>query len=188
MTTNPPRVDGEMLRRSRSEGDIPASDLPRPARIRTSPTFRYSESYARSIDRASSSRTVAFEEHIRADSPTAVHRVSTSTARRLWSPPPTVTETVDNEADPATSAGDDAAILAQMQRRLSWYARTLAFFGYGRSASRARRAFVSLIWNLGWGLVQVRPPHPLQVLLLPTEPPPNVLARDHYNGSDHSAT
>jgi hypothetical protein len=36
----------------------------------------------------------------------------------------------------------------------TWYGRTMAFFGYGRRASKARRALVSLIWNLSWGVVQ----------------------------------
>lgn len=45
------------------------------------------------------------------------------------------------------------------QHNRSLYSRTMAFFGYGRGASRARRSFVTLIWNLAWGFVQVREIH-----------------------------
>lgn len=31
----------------------------------------------------------------------------------------------------------------------------MGFFGYGRGASRARRSFVSLVWNLSWGFTQI---------------------------------
>jgi hypothetical protein len=41
------------------------------------------------------------------------------------------------------------------QHNRSHYTRIMAFFGYGRTASRARRMIVSLLWNLSWGFVQV---------------------------------
>ncbi|KZP34709.1 hypothetical protein FIBSPDRAFT_810130 [Athelia psychrophila] len=37
----------------------------------------------------------------------------------------------------------------------SRFGRMMAFFGYGRRASKARRALVSLIWNFSWGFIQL---------------------------------
>jgi hypothetical protein len=152
MATNHPHFDGEILRRSRSTGDLPTGHLRRPERVRISPNHRYSESHARSTDRASSSRSVAFDDHPRADPSSIGHRSPISAARRPWSPPPTVNEDPDEE--PAVPH-PGLPVHPPPQQYRSLYGKTLAFFGYGRNASRARRAFVSLIWNLGWGLVQV---------------------------------
>ena len=54
----------------------------------------------------------------------------------------------DHPPDPPTES-------PQAQPYRTWYARMMAFFGYGRRASKARRELVSLIWNLCWGFVQV---------------------------------
>lgn len=35
------------------------------------------------------------------------------------------------------------------------HVRVLAYFGLGRRATRARKALVSLIWNISWGFLQV---------------------------------
>lgn len=158
MATSTPRVDGETLRRSRSEGDISTSEVPHPERIRISQTTRRSESYAHASDLASFSRAAVSEERgedvNRAESSSAPHRTSTSTSRRQRPPPPTVLEDPDLEVDAPTNNAD-ANVPSQNQQGLTRYGRTMAFFGYGRGASRARRAFVSLLWNLGWGFVQV---------------------------------
>ncbi|KAF7981866.1 hypothetical protein HWV62_31423 [Athelia sp. TMB] len=53
---------------------------------------------------------------------------------------------------PPPAHHDDAPETEPYQTRLG---RILAFFGYGRRASKARRALVSLVWNLGWGFIQL---------------------------------
>ena len=55
-------------------------------------------------------------------------------------------------AAPPPAHHDDAPETEPYQTRLG---RILAFFGYGRRASKARRALVSLVWNLGWGFIQL---------------------------------
>jgi hypothetical protein len=177
MAATPLRFDGESLRRSRSTGDIPTSEVSRPEPAQTSSTFRYSGSHTRSGDsatsaasssnNASSPRTVAFDDQARAAPSPMAHRNTNSTARRPWSPPPTVAEEPDHEAEPAPPPPVvDEPIPLSPQRRLSLYSRVFAFFGYGRGASRSRKAFVSLFWNLGWGLVQVCCPAILSSLLI----------------------
>jgi hypothetical protein len=60
------------------------------------------------------------------------------------------------EEAPAETAPDPVVVFTTQdtQPYQTWYGRTMAFFGYGRRASKARRALVSLIWNLSWGFVQ----------------------------------
>jgi hypothetical protein len=158
MSTEPPQFDGETLRRSRSTGDIPSREVSRPERIRITPSYRYSESHTHATDVVVQGRTVAFDEHAltsRPDPPPIAHRAPSSTPRRPWSPPPTVVEDADHESIRAAPVEDPLPTPA-LPQNMSWFGRTMAFFGYGRNASRVRREFVSLIWNLGWGFVQVR--------------------------------
>src|SRR5882757_3306268 len=60
------------------------------------------------------------------------------------------------EEVPATTVPDPVAVVTVPERQpyRTWYGRTMTFFGYGRRASKARRALVSLLWNLSWGVVQ----------------------------------
>jgi hypothetical protein len=58
------------------------------------------------------------------------------------------------EETPAAAVPDVAFTVPETQPYRTWYGRTMAFFGYGRRASKARRALVSLVWNLSWGVVQ----------------------------------
>lgn len=59
------------------------------------------------------------------------------------------------EPTPPTAPDPEVALtVPETQPYRTWYGRTMAFFGYGRRASKARRALVSLIWNLSWGMVQ----------------------------------
>jgi len=60
------------------------------------------------------------------------------------------------EAAPAATVPDPEAPLPvpEIQPYQTWYGRTMTFFGYGRRASKARKALVSLVWNLTWGVVQ----------------------------------
>jgi len=126
-------------------------ELSRPDRAHTT-GHQHSESHSQPTDRVTSPRTVAFDDHIsRADLAPALHRTSSSTARRPWSPPTVIHP--NHNTEQLIPPSDNAPPQPRPHRSL--YRKTLAFFGYGRGASRARRAFVSLIWNLGWGLVQV---------------------------------
>lgn len=56
--------------------------------------------------------------------------------------------------------------IVEAQPYRTWYGRTMAFFGYGRRASKARRELVSLIWNLSWGFVQVSAVHDITIGML----------------------
>lgn len=67
-----------------------------------------------------------------------------------------------NTALPAAGAGGLNALpaptghdLPETEPYQSRFGRTMAFFGYGRRASKARRALVSLVWNISWGFVQL---------------------------------
>lgn len=79
-------------------------------------------------------------------SATRVSRSRVSTNYRIPSAPPT----------PPVEADLPPLIIPEegLPPYTTWYGRTMAFFGYGRRSSKARRELVTLIWNLSWGFVQ----------------------------------
>ncbi|TFK75437.1 hypothetical protein BDN72DRAFT_757762 [Pluteus cervinus] len=84
-----------------------------------------------------------------------------STPGRVWSPQPAIAEHPDDNAiltttpRPTTASADTQGRVPLRQHNRSLYSRTMAFFGYGRGASRARRSLVALLWNIAWGFVQI---------------------------------
>ncbi|KAF7321315.1 RING-type domain-containing protein [Mycena kentingensis (nom. inval.)] len=58
-------------------------------------------------------------------------------------------------AAPAAPLNEPAPQVPGPGEDASLHARLLAFFGYGRGASRARKQLVSLFYNLCWGFVQI---------------------------------
>lgn len=43
-----------------------------------------------------------------------------------------------------------------MSRNANFSDKILSFFGAGQYASRARNSLVSMLWNLAWGIAQVK--------------------------------
>ena len=56
----------------------------------------------------------------------------------------------------ATASARNRSESDQPQHNSSFYVRALSYLGLGRTASHARKSFVSLVWNMAWGLTQVR--------------------------------
>jgi hypothetical protein len=79
------------------------------------------------------------------------------------SPRPSIVVTPAADVPPPFQVPHDLAFvdyvpprpLPPRQHNRSIYSRTMAFFGYGRGASRVRRAQVGLVYNMCWGLIQV---------------------------------
>jgi hypothetical protein len=152
MTSSPPHVQPSTLRRSRSEGHISVVELPRPQRLSLTRTSRRHDSWTGPPNPPTLNRTDGYEATTDAE-----HLSGSRTSappRRVWLPPATVIEDHGRQADIVIPL-QEGTNATQSNRPLSRRARIWAFFGYGRGASRARKALVSLIWNLGWGFAQV---------------------------------
>jgi hypothetical protein len=146
-------TDPQSLRRSRSTGDIPGIESARPDLIRITPTSRHSESNPNPSNGASlpSSRTLTNEPQSSTTNTLAALQALPFPSG-IWNTQ--VEEEVD-EPTRATSPERPNVNRAPPRRRRSLYRATLAFFGFGRDASRARRELVYLIWALSAGFVQV---------------------------------
>jgi hypothetical protein len=134
------------LRRTRSVGDEPTF---------SQNGFRISEENATIVvakDTRSEQHSVgpAFNEPIPADEPNSPPRTTT--------PPPAVLHTSPAPAPtttPVNHSNQDQTMQRSAQANASVIARLFLFFGYGPNASKVRRALVSFIWNLSWGLAQM---------------------------------
>jgi len=142
MSTDLPSV--ETLRRTRSTGDIPVTDVPRPERVLLPP--RHSESHSSSITAVPTTSSTVL------DQPRSASVPNSSVAPR---PPPSSIWTLsrplveDSQRDVASPEEPPRG-----QNR-SLYSKVLAFFGYGRNPSRVRKELVALIWSVSWGCAQV---------------------------------
>lgn len=174
MSSDPPRLEGGALRRARSMGDLPATEInPCLGCTHRSCNHRYSESHTH-IRHDEPDQMVPFSNTFPRPPPgelalpPAIHRGPRSSGmshNRSWTPPATVVEDPEGEPRASSVRFEDHSRPVQptpRQHNLSLYTKTMAYFGYGRAASRTRRELVSLIWNLGWGFVQVcrTIPHP----------------------------
>jgi len=70
-----------------------------------------------------------------------------SNTRNTWFAPSTRVPTEQSQTRRSTATTS--------QQRRSLYSRLKLFFGYGPDASRTRKALVSVVWSLSYGLVQV---------------------------------
>jgi len=147
-------TDPQSLRRSRSTGDIPGFESARPDLVRISPNSRHSESHPNPSNGASlpSSRTLTNEPQSSTTDTLAALQAPLPSQSRIGNTQ--VEEGVD-EPTRATSPERPNVNRAPHRRRRSLYSTTLAFFGFGRNASRARRELVYLIWALSAGFAQV---------------------------------
>lgn len=154
------RPEDGSLRRIRSTGDIPQ----RPASAHIPGTSRSSQSRYDSPDL----RLPLNDDHVGLSSLSPESQSAGGTPWRRWTPPPVITEHPDNaqaqDARPNHFADVHPPVMQAVHRpplpplrqhNRSLYSQTMAFFGYGRGASRARRSLVALLWNLTWGFVQV---------------------------------
>jgi len=153
------------LRKTRSTGDIPTTDIQRPGQVYIASSSRYSESNSDAAD-----RTLPLNDETQ---DTFLLTVSSTMSRELQRADPGLGQ-VQSAAPAVVELPEDAQAQATVQHPVpvatvdqhnrlpprlhnrSLYSRTMAYFGYGRDASRARRSLVALLWNLGWGFVQVR--------------------------------
>lgn len=144
------------LRRVRSTGDIHGTEHRgprRPGPMRSSHRVRYSEVHS------AGSNMVSFSSA--ADGSAPFLTVPASMARSnpagpnvTWVQPPSV---ANNNIPQVPNPGRTPETTARMVPAFtpSRTSRILAFLGYGRGASRARRSLVILLWNLSMGLAQV---------------------------------
>jgi hypothetical protein len=154
------------LRRTRSTGDIPITEIQRPGIVHVVSSSRHSESNSDAIDRPLSSIDDTRDMSLlTVPSTMTMSRGSQSAGpvlSQVHSSPVEEDAQAQTQADvqhPVTVATPDQhhRLPPRLHNR-SLYSRTMAFFGYGRDASRARRSLVALLWNLGWGFLQVREP------------------------------
>jgi len=152
------------LRKTRSTGDIPTTDIQRPGQVYIASSSRYSESNSDAAD-----RTLPLNDETQ---DTFLLTVSSTMSRELQRADPGLGQ-VQSAAPAVVELPEDAQAQATVQHPVhvatvdqhnrlpprlhnrSLYSRTMAYFGYGRDASRARRSLVALLWNLGWGFVQI---------------------------------
>lgn len=140
------------MRRIRSTGDINHETI-RPLSLPAAQNYnhRYTQSYS---DRARFPNELNVPPNLRRGPQSAGIPIG-----RMRSPPPArVPE--DRPSPPrhhvAPVVYDPRHLPPPRQHNRSLYSKTMAFFGVGRNASRARRSLVSFLWNLAWSFVQVR--------------------------------
>jgi hypothetical protein len=127
-------LPADPLRRTRSTGDLPTAEFPRPGRAQ-SVHHRRSESHHMPP-------LVILSE---LESPIADPLLFSP--RHTWSP--VITRVLEEE-----HIGIDAQMDTVPRRRLGFYGSILAFFGLGQ-AQEARKELVSIIFNLVWNSIQV---------------------------------
>jgi hypothetical protein len=154
MTSGPPHVDATTLRRSRSEGQISQIELSRPQRLSLSRASRRHDSWTGSAHALPPNGAVAYEASPEAEHPPDPRALAPP--RRTWLHPSTVVDDHGRQVNIVIPPPQEDTNATQPIRPLTRRGRIWAFFGYGRGASRARKALVSLIWNLGWGFAQVQ--------------------------------
>ncbi|KAJ7579264.1 hypothetical protein C8J56DRAFT_340856 [Mycena floridula] len=137
------------LRRIRSVGDIPSSDpTSAPPFLLTISKGSDESNHEASGSTPPGSAPAAIQEH--------------PLEPQIPEPPPSAVLPSPTAASPLMSQYVTVATPHRPEQmppprrhNRSVYSRTMAFFGYGRGASRARRSLVSLIWNTAWGVVQI---------------------------------
>lgn len=120
-------IDAQSLRRTQSTGDIHP-----PPRARLSTSHHRSEQDGRNFNVSSSPIAEGTAE---------------DTTRNPWFTPNTTTPTGHQQSRRSSTSTSQA--------RLSLIQRVKAFFGIGPDASRTRKALVSVVWSLAYGLFQV---------------------------------
>jgi hypothetical protein len=143
MSSDLPSV--ETLRRTRSTGDIPVTDVPRPERVLLPP--RHSESHSSSITSVPTTSSTVL------DQPESASVTNSSVAPR---PPPSSIWTLTRPLVEDSQASPEGRNDPPRGQTRSLYSKVLAFFGYGRNPSRVRKELVALIWSVSWGCAQVR--------------------------------
>jgi hypothetical protein len=135
--------DRTSLRRTRSTGDMPSTEIQRPSSVHLSPTFRRSESFRPGItqERASHASHRAAAEQLETALPDPVSTTSPS--------PPTPLEIPVVHANPRRRE-------TRSQTNRPLLLRLLGFFGIGRDSSKARKDLASVVLNLLWAFIQVR--------------------------------
>lgn len=140
------RAEDPRLRRVRSLGDIP---IPPPPPSHARPSLRTLESAHN------------YDPHISLNTPDRSN--VPSSFQMLQINPDMIAGPGGSSSTPTTQVSSGSATTApptpqsqQPQRTYgSRYHRTLAFFGLGRGASRARKVLFSFVWNIVWGFCQV---------------------------------
>lgn len=145
-----PITHGE-LRRIRSAGDTPSENVRRPDPVHVSTTPRRSESQAGRVASPNEcDPAYMYSNWALPATPARSHSPSPVT-ERFQSPQSRINSTPQRTVPLSPNRVHSTP---PMQNR-SIYTRTKAFFGIGRGASRARRSFVSMCWNVVWAVVQV---------------------------------
>ena len=135
--TTPTFPQPEGLRRIRSDGDM----VPRPERAYMPSHLRTTTTLSDSQDASQLHYLPLFQSPGGHSSPTL-------------GPPPAV-PTPTNPPLHHQGAAPLADPPAHTQHTTSASVRILAYFGIGRRASHARKAFVSMVWHMAWGCFQV---------------------------------
>ncbi|KAG2345659.1 hypothetical protein BDR05DRAFT_930310 [Suillus weaverae] len=120
-------IDAQSLRRTQSTGDIHP-----PPRARLSTSHHHSEQDGRNFNVVSSPIAEGTTE---------------DTPRNPWFTPSTTIPTGQQQSRRSSTSTS--------QPHLSLIPRVKAFFGIGPNASRTRKALVSVVWSLSYGLFQV---------------------------------
>jgi len=136
--TTPNFPQPEVLRRIRSDGDM----VPRPERAYMPSHLRTTTTFGDSQDTSQLHYSPHFQSPGAPPSPT-------SGPTSLPAPPSPTTPPLHHHQ------GAPVEPPALTQHTTSASVRILTYFGIGRRASHARKAFVSMVWHMAWGCFQV---------------------------------